>query len=75
MWGGPQVRSRASSPGLSINQEVAEADLGVGLRTRGPPYENSATLSSELPRGAFGQSVFNYVPRQFGGGRNPHLLQ
>ena len=40
----PQVRSRAPSPGLSINQEVAEADLGVGLRTRGPPYENSATL-------------------------------
>ena len=40
MWGGPQVRSRAPSPGFSTNQEVAEADLGVGLRTRGPPYEN-----------------------------------
>ena len=44
----PQVRSRAPSPGFSTNQEVAEADLGVGLeadlgvglRTRGPPYEN-----------------------------------
>ena len=48
MWGGRQVRTRASSPGLSINQEVGEADLGVGLRTRGPPYENSGVTSGRL---------------------------